>query len=132
MIRIHKEVQLNNDWHHEGGVILRDLDDDRAVSIFIRYCIGTPILEGERFGSTVTALDYAFSQEHIKPDSVFLFRARDIARLRKLWGDYLGDFDKDVGYFLWESGDIAAYPDEVMQNKNKWHFEDYRMFIWAQ
>lgn len=132
MIRIHKEVKLNNDWHHEGGVILRDLDDDRAVSIFIRYCIGIPILEGERFGSTVTALDYAFSQEHIKPDSVFLFRARDIARLRKLWGDYLGDFDKDVGYFLWESGDIAAYPDEVMQNKNKWHFEDYRMFIWAQ
>lgn len=132
VIRIHKEVKLNSEWHHEGSVILRDLSDERFLSIFTRYCIGTPLLDDEHFGGTVTALDYAFSRDKVKKDSAFLLRAHDVFRLRKLWSAYFGDFDKEVGYFLWDSGDVAGFPDEVMENRDKWHFSDYRMFVWVQ
>lgn len=132
VIRIHKEVKLNGEWHHDGSVILRDIDEDRAVSIFIRYCLGTPLLNDEHFGGTVTALDYSFSKDRIKPDTVFMLRAHDIFRLRKLWSAYFGDFDKEIGYFMWDSGDVAGFPDEMMENREKWHFSDYRMFVWVQ
>lgn len=132
VIRVHKEVKLNGEWHHEGSVILRDLDDDRAVSIFIRYCIGIPMLDGECFGTPVTALDYAFSKKLIKEDSMFLLRASDIFRLRKVWSGYFGDFDKEIGYFMWDTGDVAGFLDDMAENRSKWKFEDYRMFLWAQ
>lgn len=128
MIRIHKEIRINGIWEHEGCSMLH-LDDDKMLSVLGRYFIGTPMLDDELFGSTVTALDYAYSKKYAK--AAHLLRADDISRLRKVWPAYFTDFDKEVGYFLWESGDIWAYPEEMAEN-NARHFTDYRMFIWLQ
>jgi hypothetical protein len=132
MIRIHKEVCLNSHWHHEGGVIVRELDEEQFLSILSRYCLGTLLLPDEHFGDTVTALDYSFSRKNIKDETIILLRAADIVRLRKAWPEHFDDFDKTFGYFLWDSGDIAGFPDEMMENRTKWHFEDYRIFLWVQ
>lgn len=130
MIRIHKEVKINGEWLHESVISLKELDDEQVLSILGRYCLGTVILPDERCGTQITALDFSYSEKNIGTN--FFLRSDDIARLRKVWGTYFGDFDTQIGYFMWDTGDIIAFPEEMSENKRKWHFEDYRMFIWNQ
>ena len=130
MIRVHKEICINNIWEHESVFTLRDVDAEQLISILGRYCIGTTLLPDERFGGTVTALDFHYSEKHI--GEIYLLRADDIARLRKVWSSYFGDFDKQIGYFLWDTGDVAAYPDVVAENASKWNLTNYRMILWDQ
>jgi hypothetical protein len=126
---VHKEVKVSGDWHHWSERTLKKVDSERFESILERYCIGTPLLRGERVGIGLTALAYDYSKSTI--GSVYLLRSDDIARLRKIWSEYFGDFDADVGYFLWDAGDIIAYPEEMEQNKRERGFTDYRIILWV-
>lgn len=129
VVVIHKEVKVWNDWFHYGERILKDVEIEKFDSVLDRYCIGTPLIPGEKVGVDLTSLCYNYSKKYV--NSVYLLRSDDIARLRKLWPNYFNDFDKDIGYFLWDAGDIIAFPDEMEENRRDRHFLDYRIIAWT-
>lgn len=127
-IRIHKEILSGGQWQHWEGKTVRDVDAEQFLSVLERYCLGMVIIEEDRVYSGLTALDYKFSSKHI--ESVVLLRSDDICRLRKVWPEYFGDFDTQIGYFLWDCGDVVGFPPENASNKTL-GFEDYRMIVWG-
>lgn len=122
---VHKEVKMWDSYDHWDVRTHRELDFDVLCSVLTRYCIGTPMLLDEKIGTGLTALALQYEKKNI--EDIYLLHSDDIARLSKVWP--FGDFDKDIGYFLWDSGDIIGFPDEMNENRQK-NFNDYRMFIW--
>lgn len=123
---IHKEIKAWDAWHHWDERKMNYFSFDDLCSVLDRYCIGTTMLPGEKIGGAMTSMAYDYEKGHI--GDVYYLRSDAVARLRKVWP--FGDFDKQVGHFLWDTGDVIGFPDETEENKAA-HFEDYRMFIWG-
>lgn len=127
-IRIHKEIDVNGAWHHWEGRTIKDIDASLFFSVLDRYCLGMTVEEDDHLYSGLTEMDYLFGKDSI-PLVIYL-KADDISRLRKIWNKEYGDFDKQIGYFLWDSGDVIGFPEEKKENARR-GFKNYRMFVWA-